>query len=73
MPSTDLMEFKLCPACRGKRETLSAGMIKLEKCNTCSGVGSIEIKTEESPLPEPTVIEKPKRKYDRKSSASTEQ
>jgi DnaJ-class molecular chaperone len=40
MSSTDL-ELQRCPACRGKRDVMGAGMI-YHKCAQCKGVGYIE-------------------------------
>lgn len=35
--------FERCPACRGRKEVMGAGMI-FHKCKTCLGVGHVEAK-----------------------------
>lgn len=54
-----------CPACRGKKEVMGAGMI-YHKCKTCLGVGHIEPSSPE-PIIENVEIENvPRRTYKRK-------
>lgn len=60
MPSSDLIR---CPACRGKRDTMGAGMI-FHKCTTCLGVGHIEAENKETDAPIKVKRSKKARKHE---------
>lgn len=45
MPNSNLIR---CPACRGKKDVMGAGMI-YRKCNACAGVGYVEQEVADEP------------------------
>lgn len=51
--------FKVCQSCKGIKQKLGMGMLKMEDCTICSGKGKIKIEAEDlnpTPIVKPEII-----------------
>ena len=54
--------FKVCQSCKGIKQKLGMGMLKMEDCTICSGKGKIKIEAEDlnpTPIVKPEIITPP--------------